>query len=233
MIPKIIHQVWIGQYKIPKRETALYQEIRDKHCQFGGYEYHLWTDSNMPVIPLQLKEIYDEMYRRKDYVFCADMVRWLVVYEYGGWYLDIDWQYVQSLDAYYEKHVKDCDGVVFGHWGSGWTHIDDTLANNVFGFIKGHDMPLTLINNMPKDKGYCNAPYSPSYCGQQLRVFLGLPNRFTEEIWTYHRIIREHLESKNLYYGDYNTFQNENFRHLALFAWNNENMEKFAKGEIE
>ena len=230
MIPKIIHQIWIGHYNIPKRETALYQEIRDKH---PDYEYHLWTDDNLPIIPLQLKEIYDEMYSRKDYVFCADMIRWLVVYEYGGWYLDIDWQFVKSFDFYYEEHVKQCDGAIFGHWGVGWQHVDDTIANNVFGFVPKHEMPFTVIANMPKDVGYSNAPYSPSYCGQQMRVYLGLPNFFTSEIWEYHRIIREELTKKNILWGDYNTFQNENFRHLALFAWNHENMAKFANGEIE
>ena len=87
MIDKVIHQIWVGEYDIPSREKQISNEIKEKH---PDYTYYLWTDNNLPEIPERLKETYDVMYKRKDYVFCADMLRWLVVYKYGGWYLDID-----------------------------------------------------------------------------------------------------------------------------------------------
>jgi mannosyltransferase OCH1-like enzyme len=89
MINKIIHQIWVGKYPLPERETRLSKEIKEKHT---NYEYHLWTDDNLPDIPERLKDMYELMYSKKDYVYCADMLRWLVVYQYGGWYLDIDWE---------------------------------------------------------------------------------------------------------------------------------------------
>jgi len=113
MINKIIHQVWVGEYPMPSREKRISEEIRDKHTD---YEYHLWTDSNLPHIPERLQEMYNVMYERKDYVFCADIIRWLVVYQYGGWYLDIDWEYIQSLNS---LNLENRDGIVFGHWGVG------------------------------------------------------------------------------------------------------------------
>jgi mannosyltransferase OCH1-like enzyme len=230
MIEKIIHQIWVGHYDIPERETALYKEIRDKH---PDYKHILWTDDNLPEIPENFLPMYNAMYAKKDFVFCADMLRWLVIYQYGGWYLDIDWQYIKNLNEYILKGVTDgYEGIVFGHWGVGWKHIDDTIANNVFAFKKGHAMPLLILNNLPLNTVYSNAPFSPAFCGQQMRLFLQLSNHFTYDIWVYHEIIRTELSKRLIKYGDYNTFQNENFKHHSLFAWNDVNMKKFANGEI-
>jgi len=227
MINKIIHQIWVGNYPIPERETALYKEIREKH---PDYEYHLWTDANLPIIPDKLKPMYDEMYRQQDFVYCADMLRWLVVYEYGGWYLDIDWEYRKHLDG---LNIDHRDGIVFGHWGEGWQHCDYTITNNIFGFAKHHPMVKHMIDTMPVQLGYGNAPYSPGWCGIECKAYLGLENEFSNEIWEYHRIMREHLDQHNIEYGDYNTFQNEYFKHHALYSWSLENKKLWQQGLVK
>ena len=227
MIDKVINQVWVGKYPIPSREKRISEEIRDKH---PDYKYNLWTDDNLPQIPERLQQMYDTMYERKDYVFCADMIRWLVVYEYGGWYLDIDWEYKQSLDS---LNLENRDGIVFGHWGVGWQHCDYTLTNNVFAFQKQHPMVKHMIDSMPIEYGYCNAPYSPGWTGIEAKRYLGLENEFSNEIWHYHSVVRGHLDKHNIEYGDYNTFQNEVLKHHALYSWEHTNKEKFAKGLID
>lgn len=226
MINKIIHQIWIGHYQIPEREQRLMAELKEKH---PDYQHYLWTDDNLPTIPDRLKPMYECMYSQKDYVYCADMVRWLVVKEYGGWYLDIDWEFISSLDT---QSLDLRSGIVYGHWGQGWTHCDYTITNNVFGFKKGHPLVNFMIENMPIDLGYGNAPYSPGWCGIVAKQFLGLDNTFSNEIWEYHRVMREHLENHNIEYGDYNTFQNEVLKHHALYSWSHENKEKFKNGLI-
>jgi mannosyltransferase OCH1-like enzyme len=227
MIDKVIHQIWIGHYPIPKREIELSNEIREKH---QDYEYHLWTDDNLPEIPIELKPMYDKMYSQLDYVYCADLVRWLCVYQYGGYYLDIDWQYIKNLN---ELGIDHRDGIVYGHWGEGWQHCDYTITNNIFGFKKHHPMVKYVIDNMPTDLQYGNAPYSPGWCGMIVKKYMGLTNDFCNEIWEYHRIMREHLDRENIEYGDYNRFQNENFKHFALYSWSHENKEKFKQGLIK
>lgn len=227
MINKIIHQIWVGKYDIPKREKELSFNIQKLH---DNYEYHLWTDDNLPEIPERLKEMYNLMYSKKDYVYCADMLRWLVVYQYGGWYLDIDWEFIQSLDS---LNIDNRSGIAFGHWGVGWTGCDYTITNNVFGFEKNHPLVKHMIDNMPIDYGYCNAPYSPGWTGIQIKKYLGLENEFSNEIWHYHSVVRGHLEKHNIEYGDYNTFQNEVLKHHALYSWSLENKVKFEKGEIK
>ena len=227
MIPRIIHQIWVGHYDIPAREKRIAEEVAAQH---PNYEYKLWTDTNLPVIPTHLQQMYDTMYARRDYVCCADMLRWLVVEQHGGWYLDIDWEYISNLDG---MNIDHRSGIVFGHWGVGWQHCDYTITNNVFAFEKNHPMVQTVIDSMPIDLGYCNLPYSPSWTGIAVKNHLGLENEFSNEIWEYHRIMREHLEQHNVEYGDYNTFQNTVLKHHALYSWSLENKVKFEQGLIK
>ena len=227
MIPKIIHQIWVGGYEIPTRERYISNQLKENH---SDYEYFLWTDNNLPEIPENLKEMYHIMYENKDYVFCADMLRWLVVYNYGGWYLDIDWEYISNLNT---LPIENRDAIVFGHWGYGWQHCDYTITNNVYAFVKNHPMVKHMIDNMPLVKDYSNAPYSPGWTGIEVKKYLGLDNEFSNEIWEYHRIMRENLEKHNIEYGDYNTFQNTILKHHALYSWELTNKEKFAQGLIE
>jgi mannosyltransferase OCH1-like enzyme len=237
MINKIIHQIWIGTYNIPQRELALSKEVKEKH---DNYEYYLWTDNNLPNIPERLQEMYNVMYNKQDFVYCADMIRWLVVYEYGGWYLDIDFEYVRSLDY---LNIDNRDGILFGHWGGGsqwldskigegWSGCDYTFANNVFGFKKNHPLVKHMIDSMPVDINYGNAPYSPGWTGIEGKRYLGLENEFTKNVWEYHDTMKKYLNDNNIQYGDYNTFQNEILKHYALYSWSHENKEKFKNGLI-
>jgi len=238
MIEKIIHQIWVGHYDIPQREKKLSEDLVKAH---PGWQYYFWSDDNLPNIPEHLVEMYRTMYNKKDYVYCADMIRWLVVQEYGGWYLDIDWEFVQSLET---SVSPDRDGIVFGHFGGGmdwlnnkigvgWTGIDHTVTNNVFGFKKNHPLLDYVVQNIYVDLNYQNAPYSPHWTGESIKKFLDLPMHFTDDVWEYHHTMQEKLNHHNIEYGDYNTFNPQVARHLALYAWSHENKIKFEQGLIK
>ena len=60
--------------------------------------------------------------------------------------------------------------------------------NRVYGFKKNHPMVKHMIDNMPIEYGYNNAPYSPGWTGLEVKKSLGLENEFSKEIWEYHII---------------------------------------------
>jgi hypothetical protein len=62
---------------------------------------------------------------------------------------------------------------------------------------------------------------------------MDLDNQFSNEIWEYHRIMREHLDKNNIEYGDYNSFQNEYFKHHALYSWSLENKKLWEQGLVK
>src|SRR5690349_8375671 len=96
MIPKIIHQIWIGDFHIPRREQELIKNIQILH---PDYEYKFWQN-NISDLPINIKYWYDKFYHIKNYVFCADLIRLWVVYKYGGFYLDVDFDIRNKLDDF-------------------------------------------------------------------------------------------------------------------------------------
>ena len=91
MIPKTIHYCWFGK----KRKSKL---IRDcikswkKHCP--DFEIVEWnernTDLSLPFV--------QEAYKKKKWAFVSDYIRFKVLYDCGGIYLDTDMMVLKSLN---------------------------------------------------------------------------------------------------------------------------------------
>jgi len=91
-IPKKIHQIWVGDKRIPKHIKEFMAEIKDSHPE---YEYFFWTDQNVPEMPRKLKSIYDSIVHPAQK---ADLLRVYVLYLYGGICLDADYKLLTHLD---------------------------------------------------------------------------------------------------------------------------------------
>lgn len=96
MIPKIIHQIWIGKHEMPDHCKQFIQLMINKH---KDYEYILWGN-----------ELYDKYYNDKfiqnyrkneDFfkpAYISDRFRLLLLREYGGIYVDVDAKIVRSFN---------------------------------------------------------------------------------------------------------------------------------------
>jgi mannosyltransferase OCH1-like enzyme len=96
MIEKNIHQIWIGNKRIPKHIKEWMQEVKDRHSDFT---YYLWTDDNLPEMPTELYDIYKNI---SDPVLTSaksDLLRIYVTYKYGGMYLDADFKVINGFDG--------------------------------------------------------------------------------------------------------------------------------------
>lgn len=94
MIPKIIHQIW---FKPPLPER--YEKFRQTWIKHHpGWEYRLWTNANLPG--MANRHIFDQL---TNYGGRADLLRYELLYWFGGWYADLDTECFQPIDALLEN----------------------------------------------------------------------------------------------------------------------------------
>src|SRR5580698_5597843 len=105
---RIIHQIWVGPYPMPSRERMYVENIKRAHPHF---KHMMWTDSNLPELPPNIRWQFDQRATTKDYAFQADVIRLLLVYLHGGVYLDVDY----AVDQGFTKIDFDSINGLFYH----------------------------------------------------------------------------------------------------------------------
>ncbi len=91
-IPKKIHQIWLG----PKTPPAVFKQSQESIKKYHpDWEYKLWTDKDIPDLYLHNQKFYDlsDNYGEK-----ADIVRYEILYKFGGVYADVDFICFKPFD---------------------------------------------------------------------------------------------------------------------------------------
>lgn len=157
MIPKNLHQIWIGPNKIPEKCLAYINSWKEynKDCN-----HFLWTNENLPNLPSNIKEQYERYGRLKKYAFQADVLRYYLIFEYGGIYADIDIECHKSINDLLKKDLLISLVNMNVHW----------IANSFFGAAKNHYILKYIVENIKKE------PYhGPIFFGNIIKKFLNVP----------------------------------------------------------
>ena len=97
MIPKIIHQTWKTR-EIPEKWQSAVQSVKTMHPE---YEYILWTDETMAAfVKTEYPAFYSTYTGYKYNIQRCDAFRYLVLYKYGGIYIDLDTVCKKKLDGF-------------------------------------------------------------------------------------------------------------------------------------
>lgn len=97
MIPKKIHYFWFGGNEKPKSVQKCINSWK-KYCP--DYEIIEWNETNFDIHCMPFVE---QAYEAKKYAFVSDVARLMVVYEYGGIYMDTDVEVIKPLDDLLEN----------------------------------------------------------------------------------------------------------------------------------
>ena len=92
MIPKIIHYCWLSNDPIPE-SMQTYMKSWKEHLP--DYEFMVW---NFNRFNKDQSIWVQEAFEKKKYAFAADYIRLYAVYNYGGFYLDMDVEVLKSFD---------------------------------------------------------------------------------------------------------------------------------------
>ncbi len=86
-IPAIIHQTWKDQH-IPKRWSAAHNSCLARHPE---YEHILWTDASSRLLIKERYPWFLDVYDAYPYpIQRVDAIRYFILYQYGGIYIDLD-----------------------------------------------------------------------------------------------------------------------------------------------
>lgn len=88
-IPKIIHQTWKDEH-LPKAFQTFSQTWRD---MLPGWKYHLWTDEmNHEFVNTHYPQFIKKYDAYPKNIQRADAIRYLLLQTYGGLYVDMDFE---------------------------------------------------------------------------------------------------------------------------------------------
>lgn len=97
MIPPIIHQTW-KKRKIPAWAREWHESWKTHHPQ---YQIMLWTDHDNRNLVSQYAPWFLETYDAFPvHIQRVDAVRYLILYLYGGVYVDLDFECYRPLDSF-------------------------------------------------------------------------------------------------------------------------------------
>jgi mannosyltransferase OCH1-like enzyme len=137
-IPKVFHQIWVGPDPLPAEFEAYAQTWRDHH---PGWEYRLWGEDSLPA--MRNRDLYDAaedlVPEHSVWQFRADVLRYEILWSYGGVYVDVDFECLAPLDA----RIEGLEA--FAAW-----EVQDRWVNNaILGAEPAHPFVDRLITGLP------------------------------------------------------------------------------------
>ncbi len=127
---KLIHFIWIGNNKIPDIYIEYIESWIKNH---NNYKFCFWNDENIPILINQ--KYYDDA---KTYAMKADILRYELLYFFGGIYVDTDFLCIKNIDKLIDKY-------------NGFSAYESPqyIAIGLMGFKKYDNMLFHIIKNIP------------------------------------------------------------------------------------
>ena len=133
MLPKIIHQLWIGDIKAPLDIMKSYETMNPT------FQYMFWNEETLKIlrIPKKYQQKIDNM---EEINGKADMYRWIILRDYGGIFVDAD---MLCIHPFTDKHTE-----------KSWFCYEQEVvrpnlcATTIMAFTKNHLIPNKCIEHI-------------------------------------------------------------------------------------
>jgi len=184
MIPKKIHYVWFSE-EMPLKIQSYIEGWR-KHCP--DYEIVRWNADNFDVSKHKWVE---QAVNCKKWAFATDYIRFWVVYNYGGIYLDSDVEILRPFGdelmnlPYFlgmEKTKGIVEGAVFGaEANTAWVkNCLDYYENKDFGTLA---LPYIMLNIFKKKYGMSLIDSPQNFDRNSGKIQILPPKYFSPKRW--------------------------------------------------
>ena len=99
MIPRIIHYCWIGGAPLPELAERCIASWKE---HMPDWQIMRWDESNFDITsaPLYVRQAYET----RKYAFVSDYVRLWALEQYGGLYMDVDFEVFRPFDNLMDRY---------------------------------------------------------------------------------------------------------------------------------
>ncbi|KAK3590014.1 hypothetical protein CHS0354_041039 [Potamilus streckersoni] len=144
-IQRIIHQTWKNR-TIPGSFQPWMRSFWKNH---PDWEYHFWTDeASKKIIQETHSYLLPYFGNYSKPIFRADAIRYVLLYEFGGVYADIDMKSLRPLDPFIRKYSCFIGQEPHEH-PIIQSNFDGLACNAFMACKKGHPFMKQLIESLP------------------------------------------------------------------------------------
>lgn len=150
-IPKIIHQTWKDE-QLPEAFQLLSQTWKE---MLPGWEYRLWTDDmNREFVKTHYPDFLGKYDAYPNKIQRADAIRYLLLQTYGGLYVDLDFECIDS------EFITLLEGAEFVAGKEPYAHsarygMDHIICNALMASIPNHPfLEYTIQRMMTHPRGW-------------------------------------------------------------------------------
>lgn len=102
MIPKILHQIWFQGYdKMPEKIKKSHLNCKKINKNF---KIMFWDENKINIFLKQYSEYYKFYINLSRIIYKIDYARLVILYHYGGVFIDMDVSCVKNLESLLEKY---------------------------------------------------------------------------------------------------------------------------------
>jgi mannosyltransferase OCH1-like enzyme len=139
-IPKIIHQIWLGSARPATTEyTSWFSSWVERH---PDWKIRWWQDQDVQDM-IQREEFVNvkAFNAAKNYGEKSDILRYEILFRFGGLYVDTDMECVESFDSLHSNQI--CS------FYAGWSNTGTIELNNgIFGAAPKHPILQSMIDSI-------------------------------------------------------------------------------------
>ena len=178
-IPHNIHQIWIsdGNWTQPSLPSTFIPTVRSFLHLNPKWQYFFWTEKNGRHL---IKDKYPKLLKFFDTstinVVKADLLRYVVLHEYGGLYADLDTLNVQPLDRVTQRFSCILVPAPFEH-AVFWNSLPYKLCNGEMICRPKHPFLQKLLSAVEelKPKGFFATMIGPAFLTANFRYYKNMP----------------------------------------------------------
>jgi len=152
-IPKVIHQIHLGSKPLSNQELKWQKTWKDHN---PDWEFIFWDDEALKSIDIINKKYLDDC---DNYSMKSDILRFDILYQFGGLYIDTDFECLKPLDPFFDNR----DFIVCRQNPNG-----PSICGAFFAATQYNSLVRKLLDGIPQrsitHKGkHCVAKYGPTY----------------------------------------------------------------------